>query len=113
MIISNETENDILIVKIDGEIGKEEEQSIRDHFEDIFKRNIKKVIIDASNIQYLGSSTLGLFSKIHQQAATNGARMIFADLSPFVKKIFKITTFDKYFIIKYSIKDAADDLNKI
>ncbi|MGM0609415.1 MAG: STAS domain-containing protein [Candidatus Muiribacteriota bacterium] len=106
--ITHEKQFDIIIVFISGEIDKTDEQDIKDYFENLLNKNVKKIIINAGKITYLGSSTLGIFSRLHQKASTKGAKMVFAELSPFTKKIFKITTFDKYFNIKYSVKDAVE-----
>ncbi|MFW5782188.1 MAG: STAS domain-containing protein [Candidatus Muiribacteriaceae bacterium] len=111
MIISKELIDDVVVVKIDGEVEKEDELEIRTFFDELLTEPATaKIVIDASAIQYMGSSTLGIFSKIYQEAGKNGGRVIFASLSNFVKKIFKITTFDKYLDVKYSVKDAVDEL---
>ncbi|MCK9225696.1 MAG: STAS domain-containing protein [Candidatus Muirbacterium halophilum] len=113
MKINTEKIDDIIIIKIEGEIEKEDEIEIRDFFDDLIEiKRAKKIIIDASKIQYLGSSTLGVFSKLYQKVTKNGGRLTFASLSHFVKKIFKITTFDNYFSIKYNVKDAIDDMKE-
>lgn len=113
MKITQETIDDIIIIRIEGEIEKEDEIEIRDFFDDLIEnKRARKIIIDASKIQYLGSSTLGVFSKLYQKVTKNGGNLIFAALSHFVKKIFKITTFDNYFNIKYNVKDAVDELKK-
>ena len=108
--ITEELKNGIVIVKIQGEIEKEDEQEIVSFFDKKTNDGNRKFIIDASKIEYLGSSTLGVFSKIYQKTCNSGGKIIFADLSMFVKKIFKITTFDKFFNIKYSVEDAIAEL---
>lgn len=108
--ITNEIQNDVVIVKIHGEIEKEDEQEIVSFFDKKSEEGYRKFVVDASKIEYLGSSTLGVFSKIYQKICNGGGKIIFADLSMFVKKTFKITTFDKFFNIKYSVDDAVSEI---
>ena len=56
--------------------------------------------LDFANVEYLQSSVLGKLISLNKKAATNGGRLILANVRDDVYKAFTVTSLDKLFAIE-------------
>ena len=68
-------------------------------------QNKQKLILDFSNVRFLGSQTLGVIINLHKKIKTIGGEMVVCSLKKDLMKVFKITSLDKLF--KFFKDDAA------
>ena len=109
MKISEERNNEVLICTPDGEININNSPELRQYFDDIIKRNEKKVIIDFSLLSYIDSSGLATLIEMFQRLKKIGGHMRLSTLNEKVKNVFEITKMNKIFEIFKSREAALKD----
>jgi anti-sigma B factor antagonist len=92
-------EGDVTIVDIEGAltIGT---QHIREHFEDLYGRGDKKVIVNLAGVPYMDSTSVGDLIVGHLQAAENDAIFKLVNIPPKIAELLTmhhlIQVFDTY-----------------
>lgn len=101
-----EKSNDVLVCALEGEINITNSPELRKAFEDIIRRNEKKVLVDFSSVSYIDSSGLATLIEMFQRLKKIGGRLRFSDMDQKIKNIFEITKLHKLFEI-FETRDAA------
>jgi anti-anti-sigma factor len=67
-------------------------------------------VFDLSNLNYMGSSSLGLMVNIRQRVKLVGGQLILCNISPPLLKIFRTCCLERLFTITRSRDDAVQKL---
>jgi anti-anti-sigma factor len=73
-------------------------QELRTRYDDHLKKNGRPtVVIDLSGVGYAGSSALGHFTALHREARKAGGRLIFCNVEPTVREVFRASRLEPLF----------------
>ena len=98
---------DIAILSLEGRIiGSPDTDKLHTEVQCLLKENIRKIVLDLHNVHWMGS--MGVGSLMHNLISVRnvGGDMLFAQLSPKVKSLFKITKLDSVVYIYDTVEDA-------
>ncbi len=106
MKISQEQKNDVVICKIEGEINLNTSPELRKIFEELINKNVKKVLVDFSQVGYIDSSGLATLIELFQRLKKISGKLRICDMQEKVKNVFEITKLHKLFEI-YDSQELA------
>lgn len=109
MKISEEKLNDIVICNTEGEININTSPELRKAFDGFIRDNLKKVLIDFSNVSYIDSSGLATLIELLQRLNKIGGKLNICNVSEKIKNIFEVTKLHKLFKIFESRDEALKD----
>ena len=99
MKIEEQRHNDVVVCLPEGEININNSPQLRKAFDDIIKRNEKKILVDFSKVSYIDSSGLATLIEMHQRLKKTGGKLRFSGMDQKVKNVFEITKLHKLFEI--------------
>lgn len=108
MLIDIRTENDILIVSVDGRIDTLSAPDFQTRMEELMDREEPRVILDLEKLQYVSSAGLRAMLVVAKKAASSGKRLSLCSLQEMVRKVFDISGFTGMIPVYDCLKDAAD-----
>lgn len=91
--------NDIPVLKIYGEIRKENLNKITAKMDSFRKNKVKKIIVDLSETEFIDSYGLGAFVYIWHQYEEESIEMIFMNPHGFIKELLADSSLTKIFKI--------------
>ena len=109
MKIEEQRHNDVVVCLPEGEININNSPQLRKAFDDIIKRNEKKILVDFSKISYIDSSGLATLIEMHQRLKKIGGKLRFSGMDQKVKNVFEITKLHKLFEIFDTQETALRD----
>ncbi|MDD5020316.1 MAG: STAS domain-containing protein [Candidatus Omnitrophica bacterium] len=104
-----EKKADALLCVIEGEVDINTSVHLRKVFDDLIKRNEKKVLVEFSGVEYIDSSGLATLIEMFQRLKKIGGKLRFSGMSQKVKNAFEITKLHKLFEIFDSQEAALKD----
>jgi len=108
MECSYDFKDNVLHVKLTGEIDHHNAKQAREEIDALIERNApKKLYLDLSNITFCNSSGLGLVMGRMKKAAEFGAAFVIRNPSPAVNRILNIAGMDK--LVKIEKYAAAEN----
>ncbi|NLK94027.1 MAG: anti-sigma F factor antagonist [Clostridiales bacterium] len=108
MYLEFQKNNDILIVKLIGELDHHNAEEMRVKIDDrIDKDNINKVILDFGKVNFMDSSGIGAVVGRYKKMKSRDGDICIANISNTAKKVFELSGLFK--IIK-NYKDIAEAL---
>jgi len=73
-------------------------QELRSRYEaHLRKKGRPEVVIDLSGVGFAGSAALGNFTALHRDARKNGGRLIFCNVEPTVREVFRASKLESLF----------------
>ena len=109
MKIAEEKSGDVLVCMLEGEVDINTSPQLRKAFEDLIKRNEKKVIVEFKSVSYIDSSGLATLIELFQRLKKIGGVMRFSGMNQKVKNAFEITKLHKLFEIFEDRQTALKD----
>ena len=109
MKIEEQRHNDVVVCLPEGEININNSPQLRKAFDDIIKRNEKKILVDFSKVSYIDSSGLATLIEMHQRLKKIGGKLRFSGMDQKVKNVFEITKLHKLFEIFDTQETALRD----
>lgn len=107
MQVSFETCNNILIIKLNGELDHHSSSYVRDRIDDeIMAKNPKHIIFDMSHLNFMDSSGIGVIIGRYKFIAANGGKVGIVSMKPQIKRIYEICGL-KRIIPSYDNKKTA------
>ncbi|MEN2998407.1 MAG: STAS domain-containing protein [Brevinematia bacterium] len=107
-----DTVKDISIIKIEGVVNVQSSIELENWLNSLLvSREMKKVIVDLSNVQHISSSGLRVLVSFYKKIISNKGRVILVGLNSNLKKIFKIVELDSVFEIHSSVEEAINLLS--
>jgi len=97
---------DVLICALEGEVDINTSPVLRKSFEEIIKKNEKKVLVEFSQVSYIDSSGLATLIEMFQRLKKIGGVMRFSGMNQKIKNTFEITKLHKLFEI-FETKETA------
>jgi len=89
----------IMIAPLSGKLGVREAEDLGATLSDVLSKSATGVVLDMSQVRFVGSGGLRAFMLAYREAANAGKKMAMIRVQPAVYKIFKLTTFDALFRI--------------
>jgi len=83
-----EKKADALLCVIEGEVDINTSVQLRKVFDDLIKRNEKKVLVEFSGVEYIDSSGLATLIEMFQRLKKIGGKLRFSGMSQKVKNAF-------------------------
>lgn len=108
MKLSKQTENGIVVCKIEGEINIDNSYEMRKAFDEIISDKTKKVIIDLSTLLYIDSSGLATLIEMFQRLKKIDGELRLCCLNDKVKSVFEITKLNTLFSIHENLDSAKE-----
>ncbi len=104
--ISNKTEEDFLIIKLDGEVDASSSIHLDKAICQAIEQNFKKILVDCQNLSYISSAGLGVFMSYIQDFQSQGINLILFGLSEKVANVFEILGLDQLLRISKDLEEA-------
>ena len=110
MTITEREIEDIIIVKVAGQIKSEYEMMFREKLDEIIQKDYKNIIINLEKVDFMNSSSLGALLDFLDKTKSKGVRLVLAELNPEIMKLLEITRLDKVFEIYDTEREAINAL---
>ncbi len=107
MELSLKKHNDVFLVEVKGEMDLYNASKLKELFMGLLKKEIKKLIVDMNEVEYLDSSGVGVLIHICNTAAKSKVRFAMANIHGSVKKVIELTRLTDYFPIAASVQEAT------
>lgn len=104
--ISNKTEEDFLIIKLEGEVDASSSIHLDKALRKAIDQNFKKILVDCNNLNYISSAGLGVFMSYIQDFQSQNINLVLFGLSDKVKNVFEILGLDQLLKISKNLKEA-------
>ncbi|MFN3691806.1 MAG: STAS domain-containing protein [Fervidobacterium sp.] len=96
-----------LVVSIHGEIDAYHSGEVKKFLKDtITETNLKKIVLDMSEVNYIDSAGLGSLVALYKDARMAEKELILASLKQTVMRIFEMTRLDRVFKIVQTVEEA-------
>ncbi|WP_373892696.1 anti-sigma F factor antagonist [Virgibacillus natechei] len=83
---------DVLIVRLSGELDHHESEELRDKWKDMMQTNdVKHVILNLESMTFMDSSGLGVVLGRYKEVLQVGGEMVVCSVSPPVKRLFEMS----------------------
>ncbi len=90
-------------------VGIAEADDILARLEGLAKRQVPKIILDLSRMDFICSAGLGAIISAHLKSRHYDGRILLVDPKPEVRKLFETTRLTKLFPLHRSIEEAMSD----
>ena len=98
------------LVDISGELDLYNSFKLKETFNLMVKKDIKRYIIDFKNLKYIDSSGIGALIRINFLINQPGMSLKMINLNGQVKEMIKLTKLYEYFPIVNNLEDAIKEL---
>ncbi len=107
MRLKFEVMDNILVVYLDGELDHHSAEEVREDIDNnIDSRNIRNLIFELSNMNFMDSSGIGVVIGRYKKIDKSGGKVGVVNSNPHVDRIFQMAGIYKI-IHKYKTKDEA------
>jgi anti-anti-sigma factor len=96
-----------VLAKLNGPLDDKVREPFREKLHPLFGDKNTWLILDLSGAPRINSSGVGNLVALVADANTNGSRVTFCALTPFVSSVMSVTKLDKYFDIAPSVQEAV------
>ncbi|GAA0599510.1 anti-sigma F factor antagonist [Virgibacillus siamensis] len=113
MILSTafEVKEDVLIVRISGELDHHEAEALRNEWKEMIYQNaIKHVILNLEAVSFMDSSGLGVVLGRYKEILQLGGEMVVCSVSPPVKRLFEMSGIFKIILLEENEENALSTL---
>ncbi|MFC4557443.1 anti-sigma F factor antagonist [Virgibacillus kekensis] len=87
-----EVKEDVLIVRMSGELDHHEAEALRNEWKEMMKANsIKHVVLNLEFVSFMDSSGLGVVLGRYKEVLQLGGEMVVCSVSPPVKRLFEMS----------------------
>lgn len=104
--ISNKTEEDFLIIKLEGEVDASSSIHLDKALRKAIEQNFKKILVDCNSLNYISSAGLGVFMSYIQDFQSQNINLVLFGLSDKVKNVFEILGLDQLLKISKNLEEA-------
>jgi anti-sigma B factor antagonist len=99
MRITAQNTNSVLLVALSGKFNIEEVSKFEESVSVDSDKNLRAVLVDFSEVEYIDSSALGSLIKIMNKAKNFNIDFVLFNLTQPILSIFKLAYLDKFFVI--------------
>lgn len=87
-----DVKEDVLIVRLAGELDHHEAEFLRDKWKDMMYRNpIKHVILNLESVTFMDSSGLGVVLGRYKEVLQLGGEMVVCSVTPPIERLFEMS----------------------
>ena len=105
--IEDELEGPAVVVRLSGQLDTLTAKPFESHLASRIAQGQKRIIVDLAKVNYVSSYGLRVFLLTAKQLRADRRAFILCSLTPDVKKIFRISGFDKILAICETREDAV------
>lgn len=107
-------EDDITIISVTGDVDASSSIHLDEALTNLIEDpNVKYILIDGTNLNYISSAGLGVFMSYIDDFKTNNIQMVLYGLSEKVENVFQILGLDQLLNIVENKKEAKEKLNEV
>lgn len=109
MKIQEEINEGAAVCFLEGEIDITTSPELRKNFDELIKRNERRILVDFSSVTYIDSSGLATLIEMYQRLKKIQGKVRFCGMKDGIKNIFEITKLHKLFEIYDNRQSALRD----
>ncbi len=110
--IKCEEKENIGVISIEGEVDMFTSPNLRDKLLPLFKKDVKGIIVDLSQVSFMDSSGIATLVEGLQWSKKNGREFVLTQLGTNVKNALALTKLDNVFNIQENTDDAYQTVCK-
>ncbi len=110
MALVIDSDGDLLVLRIDGELDAFEVQSIRPQLEHALTEPPRLITVDASGLSMIDSSGIGLLVYLFKQATAKGKRFALTQLRGQPAEMISFLKIDQRIPVHASVNEAREAL---
>lgn len=111
--INDKTEDDILIINIDGDVDASSSIFVDKAIGGAIEKGFKKILIDCSNLIYISSAGLGVFMSYIEEFEAKNVQLVIYGLSEKVHNVFQILGLDQLLKIADTKEQGKQLVNEL
>ena len=111
MTIDIETQAEVHVVRIIGDLSGDAESPLVDQMTDLLAGGPVRIVLDMSGSPFVNSAGLADLVRITGQANVQESRVVLACAGPFVQGLLETTRLDRFFEVFPTIDEAVAALN--
>lgn len=90
--INLETKDNVLLVRLKGELDHHTAENLREKVSEIIEKNkIHHIVLNLQGLTFMDSSGLGVILGRYKQIQSQGGEMVVCSISPPVKRLFDMS----------------------
>ncbi len=106
-----EVKDDVLIVRLEGEIDHHEAKALRKRWQDeLYHHDVKHVIVNVENVSFMDSSGIGVLLGRYKEVTQLGGEMVICSITQPIKRIFEMSGLFKIIRLRNNEQDALSAL---
>lgn len=111
--IEQETRNDIQLVRLQGSLDMYSFPRLETQLNNLFQQNRYRVLLDCSQLDYIGSAGLGALMGFTKLARENNGDLKLLSVPDRIYKIIELLGFTKVLQVYNTEQAALDDFKKL
>jgi len=112
MIVNTAIDGEFHILKVCGEVDASNALDLDNEIEGLVLKDIKKILVDCSEMTYISSAGLGVFMSKIQDFKKKGIHFALFNVSSNVESVFDILGLNDFIQISDTIHDAKEAINE-
>lgn len=106
-----EVKDDVLIVRLEGEIDHHEAKTLRKRWqEELYHHAVKHVIVNVGEVSFMDSSGIGVLLGRYKEVTQLGGEMVICSITQPIKRIFEMSGLFKIIRLQSNEQDALSAL---
>ncbi|MBI4978579.1 MAG: STAS domain-containing protein [Spirochaetes bacterium] len=112
MNLKTSDHGNVKIVHLEGKLDVNLSIEIESEFEKMIDAGVTRMVLDLKQVEYLSSSGLRIFISAMRKLKEKKGRLVLCNVTPMVKKIFKIVELEDIFEIHDNYDKAVEACGK-
>ena len=112
LVIESQTIDDILVVKLEGELDAFTAQQVKEQLSTFIKKGYKKIVVNLSQVRYINSTSIGVLVSRLRDLKNRQGELVLAELSDRVNRILTLVGGKRLFQIFNTEQEAIASLAK-
>ncbi len=105
LYIAMETKQDVLIIRLRGELDHHTAEELRSKVDDLLKdKSIHHIVLSLTDLTFMDSSGIGVILGRFKQIAARSGEMVVCSINPTIYRIFEMSGLFK--VIKFRANEA-------
>ncbi|HNX75846.1 MAG TPA: STAS domain-containing protein [Candidatus Rifleibacterium sp.] len=106
-IDSQQHENGVVVIAINGEITFENSDQLREKIDQLCDQNQVRMIIDLVDLKYMSSAGMGVLVHGLKKTRAKGGDLRLINLNDKMRRVFLITQFTHHFVVLKNLEEAV------
>ncbi|USG63589.1 anti-sigma F factor antagonist [Brevibacillus ruminantium] len=103
--ISMETKQDVLVVRLQGELDHHTAEELRGKVDDLLRQSsIRHIVLSLADLAFMDSSGIGVILGRYKQISARSGEMVVCSINPTIYRIFEMSGLFK--VIKFRENEA-------